>query len=541
MDLWTAYQQAQRLTRAPLAILRRARDEDDREALRDAWGYLSRQADIAAVRDLMRSRFAVGVRTNTVDNGTGTPTLESESYTRESDAARVEQGQWETVSGALGQRIARARATLFTQAGQRYQYTSEDGESVDESAADAVRTVREAGGYLTALVEADVLACSLGSGLLHVYWQGERLRYEPISPADVYLVYGQRVDTETSRGTISRGVHRADLEDASAVILRTAGGVDGSGACEWLAYVGRCADWPDGRMVSYRAREPWPLPAPGPDGVSDYRHSDADGVSNPLTYLADHGAALADLSRCEYPLVVIDGGLVTDHSTPVPTTTSLYESALECELAWSRLLSYALQGARGKDVFERDAASSPRLPRNLDIITLEPGQHYRVDGRSAGESASAVEVVRAVARTVADGASVPGYLLIADGSVVPESGIALAIRTQPLLDDRARRARTNTAAVARLFDIERALLAEYTGQAVIAAGTVQTWTPGELELQRDMAAEGQRLQQALTAQLIDQVAAVREYHRLASDDEALALIEQYAARDAQYQWTASGV
>jgi len=128
-------------------------------------------------------------------------------------------------------------------------------------------------------------------------------------------------------------------------------------------------------------------------------------------------------------------------------------------------------------------------------------------------------------------------MVLAEQQGGPESGGSLAIRTRALLESRDKRIQLNQRAVQKIYDIERGLLAEYTGQEIIPASVRQVWNPGRVEMPVDKAQQVTQLQDAMDAMLMDQVAAVREFNNLASDEDAEALIKKYVTRDGGYTFS----
>jgi len=533
------YASARDLTRGPLDEIRTAAIKDGRDIIADAWSYFDRSDDIESVRGKALQRFGVGIRRGDGTASEDTSRAEDyDTYERTANKAKIINGHMEIISTSFGIRVGRIRANLFNSPTQRYEYLSDNDEQ-DEIVAETVKLIRDVGGYDTTIETADYAACCLGSAAVHVYFKGEQLQYDTLLPQDVYLVFPRYVsDMSASGSRIMRAVDYRDIEDAGAVIIRMATDYTETGSNSdqrWLAYVGQNEDYPDGRMVSYSAKNFWPIPAPGDDGVFDYSHAGDGAPANPLTYLGNHGSTeQRKAARCEYPIAVIDGALRSNSKEVLPTSTSLYDSSLEVELAWSRVLRSALKSARGKDVFTRGIGAQPRLPASLDVLDLVPDVQYQLLNIPASNSKDAAEVVKTVARTTSEGYDVPGYMVLAEQQGGPESGVALAIRTRPLVEARDKRIKINGRAVSKIYDIERGLLTEYTGEEIIPASVRQAWNPGRIEMPVNKAEQTAQLQAAMDAMLVDQVAAVREYAGLVSDADALALIGKYLERDAGY-------
>jgi len=538
-DFIQTYLRNSELIRQPLKELKKAAEDATDEEVVDAMAFFDRNGDIQAVKDLMTKRFATGIKKDK-DNPNAANT--SAYYTRNVPQKAIEMGHNPVVSTGLGTQIAKALATLTTQPSQRYEYlipgqVDEQGITArSEETAEIIKAVRLKGGYDEAIEAADFISVCVESSAFHCYWGGRTLKYDAILPSDIKFVYGSVIVDDG----VERGIDYTDIEDASAVIIRTAsnkGSVDGTPDKQaWLAYVGACPEYPDGRMVSYTAQDYWPIPAEGADGAIDYRHDQGGPICNPLTYLQNHGGKLAPLSKHEYPISILRGGIRVKVSELMPISTSLYESSLEVELAWSQILKYALMSARGKDVFTQSGVKSwgGRLPDNLDIIVLPEGLEYRQDGRSASESTGATEVVKVIAQQTAGGFSVPGYMVV-KGSGAPEAGIALAIQTRPLMDNRERRRSINLTAFERIFFTEVGLITEYTGEAPIGPDIVQRWSPGKWIPPRDEKAELEVIASAMDIKVMDLVEAViRFYPEITTAAEAQVVIDKFTERDPGY-------
>ena len=537
-DFIQEYLKNSRILRAPLRELRKAEEDDSDEIISRAYASFDRTDDIGDIKRLYKDRFTTGIK-RSAPKADSITSSSHEYYTREADAKAVDMGHMPIVSTGLGIQIAQALATLTTQPGQRYEYTidgaaDEEGNAVKAEEAEAViSTIRDKGAYDIAVATADYMSVCVKSSALHCYWGGRTLRYDAILPSDIRFIFGNMVNDDG----IERRVDYTDIEDASAVIIQTKSAHDSTSAApenkSWLAYVGACPEHPDGRMVSYEARDYWPIPEVGDPVAVDYRHDGTGDVCNPLTYLMNHGGELSSLALCEYPVSICHGG-IRKSSELMPRSTSLYEASREVEIAWSQLLKTALESARGKDVFTKSDVAGSDLPKSLNVVVCEPGIEYDVKGVPANNSVAASDVVKIVAQQTAGGFGVPGYM-VTKGGAVPEAGIALAIQTQPLVDNRNRRTKINKHFISRNFDIERGLLAEYTGLAVIGADVVQSWTPGKWTPPRDEKAELEIIQGALDAYVINQVDAVKRFHpEITTDAEAIALIEKYKEQDPSY-------
>ena len=542
IDLINDMARNRRIVRGPLAQLRKAESMDNADALNEAIKFFDRDGDIDGIRNMMVTRFATGIGKESDIDGSSDSSQEYTYYTREGVKKAIECNHYEIINTGKATKIAKALG-ITTNKTQRWDFYQprDDGEhETDEAVADFIDKFRRNGGFGEALESADFTSVCIESALLHVYWRGRALRYECVLPTDVYVVYHESGQIEDDG--IVRPIDYTDIEDASAVIIRTAhkkgdatnGYLDKT---QYVAYVGACNEFPDGRMVTYYADNYWPIPSPNTPGVIDYSHTEGGPPANPLTFVMNHGTGnAAGAARCEYPVTILRGGLrVRGGSELMPTSTSLFESGVEIELAWSRILKYALDAARGKEVFSFDPGADPTLPMSLDIPVLKEGQHLEIMGRPASDSLQATEVVKVITANYAEGFDVPGYMILGHMSTTPESGIALAIQTQPLFNAIGRRIRINEMGVDRIWHIEKGMLAEVLAEGTpIPPATEQLWDPGRWSPPRDKKTEIEAILSARDGELIDHVQAVRDYHGLATDAEAQALIDKYTKRDEDY-------
>ena len=538
IDLLADMARNRKLIRGPLRELKEAADLDTADQVNNAIKFFDREDDTEQVLTGMKTRFAVGI--DKEKNIDGSTDGDYEVYTRKPVEAQIDAGIHEALTTGIGPQIANS-LTITTQPNQVWDYFisgEEDETGKPKKAEDAeklISTMRLKGGFDLALECTDYISVVVESAAIHPYWAGRTLNYDCVAPSDIYTIYG---DTITDDG-IERAPSYTDIEDSSAVIIRLAtrkGSYDGAPEDNlYLCYMGASEDQPDGRCCTYKQNKYWPVPAVGASNItSEYRHTEGGDICNPLTYVMNHGKGKTEgFGQVEYPIAIFRGGVRRKVTDLFPISTSLYNSCVELELAYSRILKSALENARGKDVFEFDSGANLTLPRSLDILTLKEGQHYTQvtpPSPQAGLDAT-VKIVKAVA----GGFSVPGYQLLGQAMATPESGIALAIQTQPLLNFRDRRYRVNRTAIDRIFAIEKGILAEYHGDgAPIAANVEQSWLRGKWTPPRDIATETAAITAARDAELIDHIAAIKQYHSLATDAEAEALIEKYTERDPDY-------
>lgn len=511
------------------------RDDDDSAIVNDAIDYFDRQNDIAQIRDKMKARFATGIAQDS-SNADQTTSGNYEYYTRGKQAAAIDGDFYETVSTGIGNQIAKTIASLFTADDQSWSFLQND--TPDDTTADIVELMREKGGFYTKAEAVDFTSCCINCAIMHVYWSSDELNYDLVLPGSIRFLFGDTV----LDGDVYRPTNREKIEDATAIIIETGNDDQGGDARRsFLAYIGANERYPDGRMVSYRADDYLPIPDIGADNItSEYSHDGSAKPANPMTYLKNHGTGKTGWAwPYEYPISIFYGGISTINRKKeiLPTSTTLYEVCLELELMYSALLKTARDNARGKDVITlTDASAEISLPKSLDIPVMKPGQTYEVKGRAAKESLDAMEVLKFDVQAVAAGYSVPGYMLIGAGSAGSvESGISLAIQTAPLEAMRQRRIRINKQSVRRVFEIEKALLAEYfAANTPIDPKTEQSWNPGTMGYPQPETERLAAITASRDAGYIDHFEATRQALKLSTISEAEEIIRQYVERDADY-------
>ena len=500
-----------------------ARDGVSIADMNDALDYYDGYADRDRVvlEEAIVKRYAVRLKKGDPDESGNTLS----SYEAIDVADNIRQGRNELVLTRFFRRLVNSSANLFTEKSQRYAYLDEAGNAI-EDAEDALSVQREAGDYNRAMIRADRLSLALGSSLVYVYYQ-HGLRYQTIAPQSVTPLFSAAIEDD---GEI-RTVDATNLDEATGVVIKLGQAVDDDRKTLYVAYIGESDYFPNGRCVQFEADDPKSIPEVGAPGSYDYRMPSGE-VCNPLTVvrqsLSDEDAAKVP----EYPLAIMVGSDAGTDSTLLPTTgLSLFRDSLEIDMAWSRLAMTSLKAARGVYIVSNERGQA--LPENPDegIVVVSLGQDIKVAGVPASYSKDAAEVIRGIQSTVAESWNVPAHEVIT-GTVAPESGVALIVRNQPRIRFRQERERLNKSAVERIFNIERALLYAVGGEEVLSWSMRQVWSAGDWQTPVSDKERIEGLKLAFDAKLIDQLEFVRQYHRLATIDEARSLLEDMAERSA---------
>lgn len=512
------------LIRQTMLDLNQAKISEKNQIIDDAIRFFNRQTEHDDIRGKMKSRYAVGVqKVGGVSGGLGG----FETYKRGLLGEQIDLGFFETITTGVANKVIDSIANLFTSKTQSWSYVTGEGDAVEKSedAAALIEAHRKAGGADTVLVNTDSLSCGVNTSFMLLGWVGGHLKYSLVSPTSINFIYH---DTIKDDG-VDRGVDYTEIEDATAVVIRLSECVDANpGEGQYLAIFGRSEIHDYGRYVTYRSSKWDEIPEVGRGGV-DYTLESGE-IANPLSWLADKNPKAY---IPEYPIIKLDGGLMRVSSKLIETTTSLYENMVELDLSYSRVLKAALVAAIGTA-----AVVNPRgdpLPPTLEgAVALMGDQTMELYDHSGANSVAALEVLKGLTVAIGNSYSAPDYTLVSDAqSLSASSGVALAIRTKPLIEFRDYRIEVNGPSVDRMFEIERGLIEAYTGDTSLQ-GVKQIWNPGEIKVPEDKTEQVARLKAAEDAGLADHVMSVKEYHGLATDEEAIALIERMEERKVEF-------
>lgn len=498
--------------------------------IRNAIKLVNGEAGRDLVLDFMKKRYAVGIKREKVNPSSmsvsETLWQEVEYYIRSEEAAKIDTIV-EAVNTGTASRLIRAIASLANAEDQSWRLIDTD-EGDTEDAELLLKLVRERGGFNTALDSLDVSASTLETSFLHIRAKGYDIKYDVVTPDYIWIVYGGNVTSYIDwdgKDPVSHQADRSDLNDASAIIIQTGSSENSK---TFVAYVGGAEDEPDGRRVTFRSEKPWPIPNKGSVGIID-EYKFQENTCNPLTYMLNHGDDRQKLLvKCEYPIVKWRGGHRNIETGDTPITTSIYEDAIEIELAWSLLLRYATQSARGIDVFTHSESSGQALSKSLEIVVLQAGQTYNKIWGGSGEVQAYLQVVKTLVEQIAAGRSVPAFLISTGSEATPASGISLAIQSQPLIQFRSKRYELNKPNASSIFDIERALISyiygadgtEMMSPTITQKWDCGTWTPPQDERNRVAS-----IVEARDGGLIDSVESIRLYGNHSSDADSKSVID----------------
>ena len=486
------------------------------QILNDALDYFELKEPFKLLAEKMKARGAIGVKKKDDEGG-------YETYEKQRVSEQIGNGEYEKVVTGLGRRIVSSMANLFSNKTQKWEYLRGD-EKLDPEELETLQYYRQAGNFQQSLIVSDWISCALKSSLLMPIWSGNQFVYQPIAPQCVHFKFGDTVID----GDVERGFRYNDIRDASVVVIdlgNVTNSDTGSTNNQYLAIFGKSKKYPLGRHVTYVASDwqGWPSEQTEQDWVTK-----SGELANPLTWVSE---TTGDFN-IEYPLVIFLGDMSLGNEI-LPTSTTLYENCLEIDTSVSNILRYSMQSAHGNRVLTNEG--NQPLPRCLDgAIGLAKGQTYDLKSLPISNAQGALQNVQIIGRSIAEGYSVPGYMVFAESIVTPESGVALMIRTQPLIELRDNRIGLNNESVSKIFDIERALHFAYTNEKLLD-GVTQQWDPGRWIMPEDQTVKGDRLKKNLDNKAISYVRYIRDMHDLATDDDAVAYIETMQEQDATIQ------
>lgn len=507
----------------------------DKEIVIDnAVAHFDRQTEMAGIRTGIKKRYGIGIRLEKDPNVSNGKAIET--YVKEKFSLQVDSGMIESIPMGFGQKVTLALASLFTEQGQKFTLTHENEDTNMEEAEALLNKHRENGGFDVATVEADEKSIQVGSCGLFMSFTSGGMNYQPMVPSAVRIWFG---DTLIEDGK-ERSVDTTDIEDAFAVVLRLS--MTNLNSYRYLAIVGSSVKYPNGRWVEYEAdANNTAIPEVGDAGTLEF---EIEGEpANPLSYYSNQNP---ELKSPEYPLAIIVGE-TKDNSTPMPTSTALYETDLEFSIAGSHTLSASQEAARGTTVVElNEQGKGQPLPRTLSgAIVSNPGQEVKHVSKNAADAKISMETLNMEMVAAGSGWGVADYMMVSeDHAIEASSGVALEIKTRPLRKRRNSRVKRNKRAVQRIFEIEKAYIGLFEtedskGKALLMAAT-QTWAAGEITLPENKKEIADRIGSLIDKGIMDTIGGIREYYQLTSDEDAEAMYERMKERATEFPPLSNG-
>lgn len=485
-------------------------------------GYFGRTTDRDQIETAILRRYGTGIKSEKTPTGTV-----RESYVVNGFDDRLSLGHVEVVSSGFGHNLTTAVANLFTEPGLKFSLT---GPGDLSQVSDFFDEFRETSQFLDGMVTADKESFQVGCSILWLEFYEGLIKYRTVDPGKVKVLFHPLVEADNGD---TRPVNYSDLEDATCVVIETGSFEDGQKS--YLAIFGRSGDYPLGRYVTYQSSgDGKDIPDPGA-GAFDWRVPGVGVLANPLSFYAEQHP---DLNVPEYPIAIFYGGHVR-RDRLFPVSDSVLKEALEADMSASHLRAVSNDHARGSRVIERDktAAGLP-LPKNLyGTVSLEPGQKLvAVDG-NASAAEIAWKILKEGGVASAQGYGVPDfYVSSEDHTLDASSGVALKVRSTPLLRFRAARVNLNRPSVDKVFIIERTLISLFSDDPL--AETLekcdQTWEPSTLSFPEDAAVKVENVEKLVAMGVYDTIEAMQVIYQLPSEQDAIDRYVALAKRAKQY-------
>ncbi|MGD9209249.1 MAG: hypothetical protein PVI90_00660 [Desulfobacteraceae bacterium] len=494
-------------------------------------GYFGRTTDRDQIRDAIIQRYGTGFR---IDKD-ATSGITIKSYERSGFRERMMANQIEIVSLGLGHKIVNALSNLFSETTQNFSYVSKLNSIDISKIVEYLDKMRNGEQYLAGLTSADIMSIQCASSTIFTEFIDGRLRYRVLDPGKIRMMYHESIEVD---GRIQPTDYRR-IDDASKIIIKTGTISDGI-TDRYVGIVGRCDQYPIGRYVAYTGdADSRDLPAVGSGSAMDWR---IDGeIANPLTY---YGLMNPDLEVPEYPISIIYGGNAGNIGDDdiLPLSDSLMRDSLECDIAASQIRGAAAKHSEGTRVLTKSKnGSSQLIPRSLHgNVILEDGQKLEDLKNDIASVQIAWETLRSQMVSIASSYMVPDYLISSeDHTVEASSGVALKVRTKPLLKLRENRVRQNKPSIYRLFEIEKALISIFADvdndQIIEVLKTCeQKWDAGEMIAPENVVEKTNVLKTLYEIGVYDPIETIRIQYGLGSEAEAIDMYNKLKKRSQLY-------
>ncbi len=502
--------------------------------------YFNRVDDREQIRTSVKKLYGQGIRKEK-DPNKAKGSLEV--YTKEGFTTQVNNEMVETLSVGFGNKIVAAHATLFTEKGNKYTLVH-DTEGKDVEPAEALlKKNRVNGGHKTTMARADKLSIEVGSSLVLQTFKNLHVDYQHLKPNQLRPFFNSVIEEDGK----TRATNQEDLEDATYIVIQL-GQIDVD-LYNYLAIFGTSGDYPNGRWVSYQAKNTIEVPPVGSADAIEFEMRDSEGNPlldsegkglgpvNPLSWYANEHP---DEDWPEYPVTVIYSSL-TESGTVAPVSNALHETCLEFSRAASHILSKSQEGAAGTRAVTNDfeAAAMPLPETTTGNVSLQAGQSIENIPHDSASITVAIDTFEKLSIHTGAGWMVPDYMVIsADHTLDASSGVALDVKTRPLKKFREFRVDDNTAGVLKIFRVDQVLIALFSdaedSDVDLLLECTETWDAGVLVMPVNKKEEMERLALARKDGVIDSIAEIREYHQFSSDAEAIEEYEKMAERAKEY-------
>jgi hypothetical protein len=383
--------------------------------------------------------------------------------------AAVDANLFEIIVLETMNKIIREVADLNTDT--EYAYASEDGEELDEFAAD-MQQARADGDYLLKLGRVDELSVATGSSGMLIQVLGSKLDYQPLASSQIKIVFADQImDGDTWRPT-----NTLDIEEASIVVVELSESKNNAKDRVFVAIFPRSEMYPKGRMVKYEGTDWAAIPNVGHADANDHMDS-AEEVANPLTVLQNDSK---DWTRPEIPVVLWRGTTNGIGKELLPTSEVLFQQDKEINLSACRALTAGIKSATGVIVLNTEVGGSPVMPDQVaeGITQLKAGQSLNILSVPAINADRLMASIESIIAFLSESFGVPNYKLTINNNLAAMSGEALIQLNRTEMEMRQRRADINRGNVDRIFNIEMALAAIDNDDQTFGNRIKQAWIVG---------------------------------------------------------------
>lgn len=497
---------------------------------------VQRQKDLSLIQTAMINRYAQVVKEVSLASGATEKRIDTpDSVTDVALQKAILAGQYETIRLDLLNSIVSQSATLFTEPTQTFTYTPSN-----KKVQKLIEGVRAESGSEVSTILWDAYACACKSSLLYLSVAGAKLKETPVPVTAFRWAFAPTIREDIGGMVTERATMTDELDEATAIGMQ----IESVGSTKrWAVWYGPSDMYPLGRYCIFEAREWHDVPDPtNPAAMKDCLDYTISGqmrtgasvsqMANPLSLWADRSK---DWSIPTYPFAIcyhdpLNPGLL-------PVSTSLYEICRELDLAASVVLMGAVKGSKPTRALKRGEMSEDIPDADEGLILLGRGDELLNVGWPPDHARKAQEVIEQMARHVAEANHVAGWMVVADQTGEPPTGIALETMADDMGRFREQRIALNrTPAQGRRFQIEKALINATRGRAskagngseAIPPDTVEHWDPGKRIFPRDKATVVKTWVERIAAGEADLADMVQDLRRLKTREQALNFLDERA-------------
>jgi len=496
-------------------------------------GFNSREQ----VLDLLKQRFGTDL-TVKEDTTTGEQTV---TLISDGTDTAAEYKRYEIANTAALKKLIKAASTLFTGDDQTFQVSIPGEEEVTPVEGEEEREPEQTesdraheiwlqhatlGQRTLKLIRADRMATLLNVSYVHPVWRGNQLVWEVIAPFNIHFGFNEMI----TDGDRQRTTYPDQIEDATCVVIEALQfQKDEHSKRKYTAYVGISEEYPTGRLVTFKASDPFKIPPPN---SPDIIYEEEEG--NPWSVWSLDNP---DEDTIEFPIMVHYGCDVGSAETVLPAGgTSMADLGIELDLALSRAWTASNDGAMGIVAYMTDKEVTLNEPYPNQVsgrIHLKRGQTVEVKGKGSSDAQIAIDNTLKIWGFAAENRSIPAHEVLPDSQFSNISGVALAMLAAPKQQDKAERVASVEQNLQRLFQIEKRACDMWAEPAYkIPMIAEMSWSPGDTEIPESETERITNIKALEDNGYIDFVEGVRRANNLRTRGEAEGMIEdmQLAAK-----------